>query len=83
MLNAEELQGDVIAWKRHIFVLRTKWQECMRRAHALELQDYNQHETLIGYIRSQKKWDPRFVEQCKLDDDEDFKYVDEILPGPV
>lgn len=83
MLSAEELQGDVIAWKRHIVVFRTAWKDCVQRANDPELDDYNQRETLVGFIRSLKEWDPRFVEQCELDDDEDFEYLDQNLPGPA
>lgn len=67
---ADELQGDVIAWKRHVIVFRTSLDECERRAAtAADLMNYNQRCTLLGYIRTLKHpdpWKPEFVQDPTL-----------------
>jgi hypothetical protein len=70
---ADELQGDIIAWKRHVVVFTTSLKKCEDRAK--KLIDYNQRSTLIGYIR-RLKWAHRFVENVNLEETgESYEYV--------
>lgn len=57
---ADELQADVIAWKRHVIVFTTPWEECVLRAN--KLRNYNQRTTLVDYLEVLRSWDPRFIQ---------------------
>lgn len=75
---ANELQGDVIAWKRHVVIFRTPFDVCEQRI--AQLKNYNQRTSLLNYfhyIRFVLKWNPNFVENLHLDKDgETYEFVD-------
>ena len=77
---ADELQGDIIAWKRHVAVFSTSLAECESRAEML--RDYNQRSTLIKFIRligDTMKWSPDFIrEPGLLAPGETYEFVGEL-----
>jgi hypothetical protein len=73
---AYELQGDIIAWRRHVVVFRTSFRECEKRAK--KLNNYNQRSELIKHIRwleKVKKWNADFITSYKFADGERVQFV--------